>query len=138
MGLFKRMTDPIPGGGLTGDDPEEATRVNDSRDLVSLNAPVVEEVGKARIVDPTALIMGGVVAGARIDAIRRAAKEINLQTTFEVTLTVTPEEGEPFVASVIQPVAEEYEDLAQAGQLVACKYDPDDPGAVWINWAGSK
>lgn len=137
MGLFKKMTDPTPGGGLTGDDPEEAKRVNDSRDLVSLNAPEPATSSEARIVDPTSLIMGGVAASARIDAIRPAAKEINLQTTFEVTLRVTPAEGDSFVARVVQPVAEEYVALAVVGQPVACKFDPDDHGAVWINWASS-
>lgn len=137
MGLFKKMTDPSPGGGKTGDDPEAQARVNDSRDLVSLNAPAPESATEARIVDPTALIMGGVTARGQITQIRRAVKEINLQPTFELTVAVTPDEQPEFSARVIQPVAEEYAHLAVQGQEVAVKYAEDDLGAVWINWASS-
>jgi hypothetical protein len=136
MGLFKKLTDPSPGGGLTGDDPDGAPRVNDSRDHVTLPDRAAPQAAGARIVDPTELIMGGRRAEATIDAIRPAVKQINLQPTFEVTLTVLAESGD-FSARVIQPVAEEYATVAEAGRSVRVKYDPDDLGAVWIDWAGS-
>lgn len=97
---------------------------------------VVPAVG-GKVVDPTALIMGGVHASGRIDAIRRAANEINLQDTFDVQLTVFPEEGESFTAHVIQPAAEEYLGAAVEGQALKVKYSAEDQSLVWIDWAGS-
>lgn len=96
-----------------------------------------EEAAGGKIVDATALIMGGVAAAGRIDGIRRAAKEINLQDTFDVELTVLPEEGDAFTARVVQPVAEQYVEVAEAGRDVKVKYNPDDLTLVWIDWAGS-
>lgn len=132
MGLFKKLTDPAPGGGLTGDDPI----LNDSRERVTLPERTQSDAPTARIVDPTELIMGGVRADAAITQIRRASKEINLQPTFEVELVVDGQDGE-FVAQVIQPVAEEFTALARVGQSISVKYDPSDTGAVWIDWAGT-
>lgn len=90
-----------------------------------------------KIVDATALIMGGVAATGRIDGIRRAAKEINLQDTFDVSLTVAAADGADFTARVIQPVAEQYVNVAVEGRDVKVKYSEDDRSQVWIDWAGS-
>lgn len=136
MGLFKKLTDPSPGGGLTGDDPDAERRIRDSRDLVKLPVQEREAPSTARIVDSTVLIMGGVSARARLDVVRPALKKINLQPTFEVELTVLAEDGE-FTAHVIQPVAEEYAAIAVDGAEVTVKYAADDHGAVWIDWAAS-
>lgn len=136
MGLFKKMTDPSPGGGLTGDDPEAARRVNDSRDMVKLpkGGPTADRA--VRVADPTALIMGGVRATGTIEKIARATEQINLQPTFEVELRVVTEGGE-FTAKVIQPVAEEYLAAAEVGMEVVLKYMSDDKSQVWIDWAAS-
>lgn len=137
MGLFKKMTDPSPGGGKSGDEPESMPGGYDPREQVRTTMAAREEASGGKIVDATALIMGGVAALGRIDAIRRAAKEINLQDTFDVELTVFPEEGEAFTARVIQPVAEQYVEVAEAGRDLKVKYNPDDLTLVWIDWAGS-
>lgn len=141
MGLFKKMTDPGPGGGITGDDPDAERRtVRDARDLVRLPGELqqADDSGQARIVDSTELIMGGVKAVGEITAISRATHEINLQPTFELTLNVhDAENDEHFAARVIQPVAEEYLAAAVAGAQVTLKYKPDDHGAVWVDWAAS-
>lgn len=137
MGLFKKMSDPSPGGGKTGDGPDPTPAAYDPREQVRSTMAAREEAAGGKIVDATALIMGGVAATGRIDAIRRAAKEINLQDTFDVQLTVFPEEGEPFTAQVIQPVAEQYVQVAEAGRDLKVKYNPEDKTLVWIDWAGS-
>lgn len=124
MGLFKKMTDPAPGGGLAGDDP-----------VLRATDPQVAKTS-GTVVDPTPLIMNGVRGRGRIDSIRRAAKEINLQPTFDIHLTVFAEGGE-FTAHVIQPVAEEYTTLATEGQEISLKYSDSDQTQVWIDWAGT-
>src|SRR5690242_196552 len=111
MGLFKKMTDPGPsGGGNDVDlDPQNLgkARVDQVRDLMTKHRAALQTDGAdGRIVDPTPLIMGGVGASGRIDSIRRAVKEINLQDTFDVHLTVFPDEGPEFTAHIVQPVAE--------------------------------
>lgn len=136
MGLFKKLTDPTPGGGLTGDDPDAVRRRRDARDAVHLPDRKDVATPAARVVDPTEVIMGGIAARGRIDSIRPAAREINLQPTFEVRLTVLGAEDQ-FTAHVIQPVAEEYASVAVADAEVVVKYSADDHGAVWIDWAAS-
>lgn len=135
MGLFKKMTDPSPGGGLTGDDPDAERRAK-AREAVRLSGQVRSTATSAREVDTTRLVMAGIPARARIDALHPTDVENDLQATFDVELTVFAEDGE-FSARVIQPVAEEYVAAATAGADVAVKYDADDRGAVWIDWAAS-
>jgi hypothetical protein len=125
MSLFKKMTDPTPGGGLTGSDP-----------VLRAPDPQIDEAIGGIVVDPTALIMGGIRGRGRIDAVRRAHKEINLQPTFDVELTVFAEDGE-FTAHVIQPVIEDLQGLAAAGQEISLKYSDSDRTQVWIDWSGS-
>lgn len=131
MSLFKKMTDPEPGGGDKGAGPDPRAQVRNAM------ADRSDDSVGGKIVDPTALIMGGVHASGRIDSIRRAAQEINLQDTFDVQLTVFPEAGEPFKAHVIQPVAEEYLGAAVEGQVLKVKFSAEDQSLVWIDWAGS-
>ena len=142
MGLFKKLGDPGPtGGGGDGDeDPQNLGQapVDQVRALMADHRAIVQTDGTdGRIVDSTALIMGGAAAGGRIDSIKRALKEINLQDTFDVRLTVFPEDGPEFTAHIVQPVAEEYVAAATPGQALKVKYDPDDHALVWIDWAGS-
>lgn len=137
MGLFKKLTDPSPGGGKSGDEPEAMPNGYDPREQVRSTMAAREEPAGGKIVDATAVIMGGVAATGRIESIRRAAKEINLQDTFDVVLIVTPEDGDEFSAHVIQPVAEQYLDVAEEGRDVKVKYVEDDRSQVWIDWAGS-
>jgi hypothetical protein len=134
MSLFKKMSDPAPGGGAEGEiDPRERARslVEDRRELAEADD------SEGKVVDSTALIMGGVAASGRIDAIKRASKEINLQDTFDVQLTVFPADGLEFTAHVVQPVAEQYVDAAAPGHALKVKYSADDHSLVWIDWAGS-
>lgn len=137
MGLFKKMTDPSPGGGKSGDGPDPTPSGYDPREQVRSTMAAREQATGGKIVDATALIMGGVAATGRIDGIRRAAKEINLQDTFDVELTVFPAEGDEFTARVIQPVAEQYVEVAELGRDLKVKFNPDDLTLVWIDWAGS-
>lgn len=137
MGLFKKLTDPSPGGGKTGDGPDPTPAGYDPREQVRSTMAAREETAGGKIVDATALIMGGVAATGRIDSIKRAAKEINLQDTFDVVLTVFAEDGEEFAAHVIQPVAEQYVEVAEPGRDLKVKYNPEDKSQVWIDWAGS-
>ena len=142
MGLFKKLTDPGPSGGDndTDLDPQNLgkARVDQVRDLMADHRAIVQTDGAdGRIVDSTSLIMGGIAASGRIDSIRRAVKEINLQDTFDVRLTVIPDEGEPFAAHVIQPVAEQYVEAAVEGQALKVKFSAEDHSLVWIDWAGS-
>ncbi len=132
MSLFKKMSDPEPGGGDIGAGPDPREQV---RSVMSDRFAPDQEVG-GKVVDSTALIMGGVAASGRIDSVRRAAQEINLQDTFDVRLTVFAEDGQ-FSAHVIQPAAEQYVGLAVEGQDVRVKFDPEDRSLVWIDWAGS-
>jgi hypothetical protein len=142
MCLFKKLNDPgASGGDGDGDkDPQNLGQLagEQVRDLMAQHRAQVQADGTdGRIVDPTALIMGGIAAGGRIDSIKRALKEINLQDTFDVQLTVFPEDGPEFTAHIVQPVAEEYVGAAVAGQKLKVKYNPDDHALVWIDWAGS-
>lgn len=139
MGLFKKLTDPSPGGGKTGDGPDEATLAEDPREKVRSTMAARRDADGAggKIVDATALVMGGTAATGRIDAIKRAAQEINLQDTFDVTVTVFVDGGESFTARVIQPVAEQYVEVAEEGRDLKVKYSEDDHSQVWIDWAGS-
>src|SRR6188472_1235719 len=120
MGLFKKLTDPSPGGGATGDEPDHSDLAQSSRDqvrdLMADHRAAEADASAGKLVDATALIMGGVAASGRIDAIKKAQKQINLQDTFDVRLTVFPEEGDEFTAHVIQPVAEQYVRAAAEGQ----------------------
>src|SRR6476619_3909103 len=107
MGLFKKLTDPGGSGGDGDEDPQNLgqARVDQVRDLMADHRAIVQTDGAdGRIVDSTPLIMGGIAATGRIDSIRRAVKEINLQDTFDVQLTVFPEEGPEFTAHIVQPV----------------------------------
>ena len=131
------MSDPSPGGGKSGDGPDPTPAGYDPREQVRSTMAAREEAVGGKIVDATALIMGGVAATGRIDGIRRAAKEINLQDTFDVSLTVAAVDGEAFTARVIQPVAEQYVNVAVEGRDVKVKYSEDDRAQVWIDWAGS-
>jgi hypothetical protein len=136
VGLFKKMTDPSPGGGLTGDDPDAERRVNDSRDKVKLPQGGPSLLGPARVVDPTELIMAGARATGTIERIKPASQQINLQPTFEIEVKVmTP--GGGYSANVIQPVAEEYLEVAVVGAEVQLKFKPEDRTVVWIDWAAS-
>jgi hypothetical protein len=142
MGLFKKLNDPGASGGEgDGDkDPQNLGKLagEQVRDLMAQHRAQVKSDGTdGQIVDPTALIMGGIAAGGRIDSIKRAVKEINLQDTFDVQLTVFPEDGPEFTAHIVQPVAEEYVGAAVVGQTLKVKYNPDDHELVWIDWAGS-
>lgn len=142
MGLFKKLTDPGPSGGDNDadKDPQNLGQVplEQVRALMADHRAVIQTDGAdGRIVDSTKLIMGGISAAGRIDAIKRAVKEINLQPTFDVRLTVFPEDGPEFIAHIVQPVAEEYIDAATPGQSLKVKFDPDDHELVWIDWAGS-
>lgn len=142
MGLFKKLTDPgNAGGDADGElDPQNLgkARVDQVRQLMADHRAITETDGTdGRIVDPTPLIMGGIAATGRIDSIRPAAKEINLQASFDVHLTVFPEDGPEFTAHIVQPVAEEYVGAAVAGQSLKLKYSADDNELVWIDWAGS-
>ena len=67
MGLFKKLTDPSPGGGKTGDEPEAMPNGYDPREQVRSTMAAREEASGGKIVDSTALIMGGVAATGRID-----------------------------------------------------------------------
>jgi hypothetical protein len=142
MGLFKKLTDPGPSGGDADgiNDPQNLGQapVDQVRSLMADHRAIVQTDGSdGRIVDPTALIMGGHAAQGRIDSIRRAVKEINLQDTFDVQLTVFPADGPEFTAHIVQPVAEEFIGVAVAGQKLKLKYGADDHELVWIDWAGS-
>jgi hypothetical protein len=133
MSLFKKMSDPGPGGGDKGAGPDPREQVRSA--MVDHRA--AEDIAAGKIVDSTALIMGGVAASGRIDAIKRALKEINLQDTFDVHLTVFPEDGDEFTAHVVQPVAEQYVEAAVDGHALKVKYSEADHTLVWIDWAGS-
>jgi hypothetical protein len=142
MGLFKKLGDPGPtGGGGEGDeDPQNLgkARVDQVRDLMADHRAIVQTDGAdGRIVDSTPLIMGGIAATGRIDSVRRAVKEINLQDTFDVQLTVFPEDGPEFTAHIVQPVVEDHVGVAVPGHQLKVKYNPDDHELVWIDWAGS-
>ena len=142
MGLFKKLSDPGPSGGDgdRDDDPQNLGKASGEqvRSLMAEHRAIVQTDGTdGRIVDPTALIMGGIAASGRIDSIKRAVKEINLQDTFDVHVTVFPDDGPEFTAHIVQPVAEEYVGAAVAGQKLKLKYNPDDHALVWIDWVGS-
>jgi hypothetical protein len=142
MGLFKKLTDPGQSGGDNDSDKDPQNlgeaRLDQVRSLRADHRSIVQTDGAdGRIVDSTALIMGGVAATGRIDSIRRAVKEINLQDTFDVQLTVYPEDGPAFTAHIVQPVAEENVGAAIEGQKLKLKYNPEDHALVWIDWAGS-
>jgi hypothetical protein len=142
MGLFKKLGDAAPPGGDNDVDldPQNLGKASGEqvRDLMAQHRAIVHTDGAdGRIVDSTPLIMGGVPATGRIDAIRRAVKEINLQDTFDVQLTVIPDDGPAFTAHIVQPVVEEHVGVAIAGQKLKVKYNPDDHALVWIDWAGS-
>ncbi|MFY9264628.1 MAG: hypothetical protein WAO61_04285 [Solirubrobacterales bacterium] len=142
MGLFKKLGNPGPAGGAgdTDLDPQNLgeARLDQVRDLMADHRAIVQTDGAdGRIVDSTSLIMGGIAASGRIDSIRRAVKEINLQDTFDVKLTVFPEDAPEFTAHIVQPVVEEHVGVAVAGQKLKVKYDPDDHALVWIDWSGS-
>lgn len=142
MGLFKKLTDPGPsGGGNDADlDPQSLgkARVDQVKSLIADHRSTSQTVvGEGLIVDSTPLIMGGVAADGRIDSIRRAVKEINLQDTFDVQLTVFPEDGPEFTAHVVQPVVEELVGVAIAGHQVKVKFSAEDHALVWIDWAAS-
>lgn len=142
MGLFKKMTDPGDSGGDAEGNVDSQNlgkvRVDQVRQLMADHRAIAETDGSdGRVVDPTPLIMGGVAATGRIDSIRRAVKEINLQASFDVHLTVFPEDGPEFSAHIVQPVAEDYLGAAVAGQRLKLKYSADDRELVWIDWAGS-
>ncbi|MGH2960336.1 MAG: hypothetical protein ACRDKE_12075 [Solirubrobacterales bacterium] len=142
MGLFKKLGDPGPAGGAgdTDLDPQNLgkAKLDQVRELMDDHRAIVQTDGAdGRIVDSTALIMGGIAASGRIDSIRRAVKEINLQDTFDVQLTVFPEDGPEFTAHIVQPVVEDHVGVAVAGQKLKVKYNPDDHALVWIDWSGS-
>lgn len=142
MGLFKKLGDPGPAGGAgdTDLDPQNLgkAKLDQVRELMDDHRAIVQTDGAdGRIVDSTSLIMGGIAASGRIDSIRRAVKEINLQDTFDVKLTVFPEDGPEFSAHIVQPVVEEHVGVAVAGQKLKVKYDPNDHALVWIDWSGS-
>lgn len=134
MGLFQKLSDPSPGGGVEGGaDPREKARA-----MMAGHRDAAETAGtEGKVVDSTALIMGGVAASGRIDDIKRASKEMNLQDTFDVQLTVFPEDGPEFTAHVVQPVAEQYVEAATQGHALKVKFNADDHSLVWIDWAGS-
>jgi hypothetical protein len=133
MGLFKNKTDPAPGGGRTAGGPDPLSRVLDPRakDMAAANESAAPEV------DTTRLMMSGVAGTAHVDSVHPALRQINLQETFEIELTVKPAEGASFSARVTQPVAEPYLDKVVAGATVKVKYDPDDPAMVFVDWAAS-
>jgi hypothetical protein len=141
MGLFKKLNAPGSGGDGDGDeDPQNLgeSTVDQVRTLMADHRAIVQTDGTdGRIVDPTALIMGGIAATGRIDSIKRALKEINLQDTFDIHLTVFAEDGSEFTAHIVQPVVEDHVGVATAGHALKVKYNPDDHALVWIDWAGS-
>ncbi|MFT4049309.1 MAG: hypothetical protein QM648_05650 [Solirubrobacterales bacterium] len=132
MGLFKSNTDPSPGGGKSAGGPDPLAKVIDPR-LAGATTPA----DRSSELDLTRIMMQGVACFARIDALRDAHQQINLQETFVVDLTVHPEEGEAYSVRVTQAVAEDYLGRVVKGALVKVKCDPDDPELVWIDWAAS-
>jgi hypothetical protein len=142
MGLYKKLNDPGPSGGDNDADPDPQNlgklAGEQVRSLMADHrAQKQAETDDGHVVDPTALIMGGAAAGGRIDSIKRALNQNEMQHTFDVQLTVFPEDAPEFTAHIVQPVAEDYLAAAAEGQKLKVKYDPDDHKKVWIDWAAS-
>lgn len=149
MGLFKSLTDPGGGGdkGGVGPDGEEKvfdptghdplSKVQDPREQARAQMAARRIETDGRQIDTAALVMGGVAADAQIDSVKKASKQINLQDTFVVELTVFPEDGDPYAISVTQPVAEQYVDSVVAGSPARVKYMATDLSQVWIDWAST-
>jgi hypothetical protein len=142
MGLFKKLNDPGPSGGDNDADPDPQNlgklAGEQVRSLMADHrAQKIAQTDDGHVVDPTALIMGGTSAAGRIDSLKRLLNQNDMQHTVDMQLTVFPEEGPEFTAHIVQPVAEDYVEVAVAGQKLKVKYNPEDHKLVWVDWAGS-
>jgi hypothetical protein len=55
----------------------------------------------------------------------------------QIDMTVFPEGGVPYPASVTQVVETPYVAKAQPGQQLKLKVDQTDPNVIWIDFGGS-
>ena len=62
---------------------------------------------------------------------------LNYQPSMAIELTVFPESGVPYPATVTQVVEGPYLAKAAPGQQVKLKVDTTDPSVIWIDWASS-
>lgn len=83
------------------------------------------------------LAVSGKDGEASVTAVAQTGAMVNFQPTMAIELTVFPEGGVPYPASVTQIVEQPYLAKAAAGQQVKVKIDQSDPGVIWIDWAGS-
>jgi hypothetical protein len=77
----------------------------------------------------------GVEARATVVAVRQRGGMVNHQPVVEVDLTVLAAGGLPYPATVKQVIPHTELVHARPGAGVFVKIDPNDPSAIWIDWA---
>ena len=81
-------------------------------------------------------VTGNDATGSIISA-AQTGQMLNYQPSMAIELTVFPEGGVPYPATVTQVVEGPYLAKAAPGQQVKLKVDTTDPSVIWIDWASS-
>lgn len=130
MGLFKNVRDLQKQANEISKDWDPAQQMKDGMAQMQAATQAMAQQTQAANVALT-----GTPAKATVVGVRQTGAMVNYQPTLELDLTVFPEAGTPYPATVTQVVEQVYLGRAVAGQQVAVKVDPQNPQTVWIDWA---
>jgi hypothetical protein len=132
MGFFKSMRDLQKQSNEVNKDWDVGAQLADAQArMADANAFMAQQTAAANAAT------SGVDATATVAAVRQEGGMVNYQPIVELDLTVIAAGNPPYPLTVKQVVPQTQLAMLQPGASLKLKVDPNDPGAVWIDFAGS-
>lgn len=130
MGFFKSMRDLQKQGEEINKNRDVGAQMKDAQArMAEANQMMAEQTAAANAAT------SGADATATIAAVRQSGGMVNFQPLIELDLTIMPEGLPPYPVTVKQAVPQVQLAQVKPGASVHVKVDPDNPSAVWIDWA---
>jgi hypothetical protein len=130
MGLFKSVRDLNKQAGEINKNWDVGAQLEGAQaQMADANEMMAQQTKAANAAT------SGVEATAVVAAVRQGTGMVNFQPIIELDLTVMPEGLPPYPVTVKQVVPQVQLAQVQAGANLHVKVDPNDPSAVWIDFA---
>jgi hypothetical protein len=132
MGFFKSLRDLQKQSDEINENWDVGAQLADAQArMTEANAFMAQQTAAANAAT------SGVEATATVAAVRQEGGMVNYQPIVELDLTVIAPDNPPFPLTVKQVVAQTQLAMLRPGASLKVKVDPDDPSAIWIDFAGS-
>ena len=132
MGFFKSLNDLQKQSNEINKNWDVGAQMADAQaQMANANALMAQQTAAANAAT------NGIDATATVAAVRQQGGMVNFQPMIELDLTVMAPGNPPYPLTVAQVVPQTQLAMLQPGAALKVKVDPNDPSAVWIDFAAS-